>query len=351
MALYDVIPGLNALSYLFRNNKDNLNEFRADQAMKNPAPASTANAVAGAAEAADQPAYPTAFRSGYDAGVASLPKASQSMGPPRPTLADLPGSVANRAPNADVPYPDFTAQAPASQVMARAPQITFNAAPAPTPRAGLFAPGLLAGLQSMQERGHELLASGGLVDNWRGRQLLRAHARYAGSIAELANADSNARNAGVHEQNADTAAFRASNEVPLELMKDYTARRGQDLQFESADRRDRTTRYVSDAQTATSRYATDANTAIHAPAAQRQDAANRLFLTGRKEEADALAGLGTRHPVPHEPKITDVPAAGAVLVGDTPMSYADIKLQSAQRAAQRKREIEDYLSDKPKMGR
>jgi hypothetical protein len=325
-------------------------------------PPSTQLAVAGAAAAAgDQPSYPTEFARGYGQAQSSsspvspdaLPKADQVMGPPKPTSNEIAGPVSARSPDRDVPYPNFDAM-DRSVFMANVPSMgqgsrvpdfpTRESVVGQAQGRGLFAPSVLAGLQAMQDKGHELMSSGGLVDNWRGRQLLRAHARYASSIAELSNADSTARNAGSNEMNAGTNAFRAANEVPLAIMKDNTDQRGQTLQFISSDMRDRTTRYGYDTQAASMKYNTDAHTALGAPGAQRQDAATRLFLEGRTEQADALAGLGQRQPVPRNPTVVDSPQAQGVFINGEFQPYTKFKADAAKSQAKRKTEIEKELA-------
>lgn len=77
-------------------------------------------------------------------------------------------------------------------------------------------------IESLRSEAAPLLRSGGLVSNWRGRMLQKQSNRLA--VEDIANANASANMLG-----AGAMALRASNELPIARMHDYSTQRGQDL--------------------------------------------------------------------------------------------------------------------------
>jgi hypothetical protein len=212
-------------------------------------PARTQNAVAGAEaaqsggkQATTTPATP------------ALPDASRVAVPS--------GPVSGRAPNANVPYPDFTRAAPRASsspvnIEDRMPDLKFAQAPQFQSSRDVFDPNLFTQLQELDFKIGELSNSKGLADSWRRSQLRKARTRLVGDSAMIAKARTAARDLDIAQFGAQVNAMRAANEIPLAQLSDFTQRRGQTLTAQVANMRDATERYGIDTRDATERYGVD----------------------------------------------------------------------------------------------
>lgn len=308
-------------------------------------PSATQNAVTGAAAAQGTelsvPAYPTDYRRGYDSATAALPLA------PHPTVLTS-GPVSGMSPDAGQPYPDNTPFA--NKVPTSAARASFldgtpdmpggmRGVPSNLPAessggAGLFAPGFSSQVSDLQSRGAKLLDSSSIVDNWRGRQLLKASARLTGSATSIAGAVTGARNADAGAVGAQASllgarasAMRASNEVPLAQLADTTQRRGQNIQFDTAAAHDAAVRYGTDTDAASRKYATDAGLAAHLPTIQREQAVNDAISSGNLEGAEEVARIGRYAPLPRQPSFhPDVSGEGGLMISaDGTQKYISFK--------------------------
>ena len=309
-------------------------------------PATTTNAVENVG--VDQPAYPTQFRAGFEAGSAKPPAApsSSSAGPAKrdesqPYPLDLTNAVGPGVRAATMQYPTFNAP----------PQAVRQGAAAVGGGAGLISPNVQYELDDMLSEGKKFLGSRGIVDRLRGRTLLKQRARLLEGATDIArtrvagiSAETGIQNANANTLQAQTGAYRATNEVPLALLDSSTRRYGVDsvAASRSADRE--TERYGIDTRSADARDATRAGLAPHLPMMQRQDAINRLFADpSTREDAADLATIGTRERPDQRPTMTPSPDGTTVMVmrpGATKpeaFSIADLT-RAAAEDARKKRE-------------
>jgi hypothetical protein len=185
----------------------------------------------------------------------------------------------------------------------------FGAGASNAPTAGLPTPTnpMQGRLDSILNRSQSLLSSNSLVDNWRGRQLAKMYDRLlAGQVAQQ-NANTNTGQLGIAQGQLGVAQGHLANELPIHMLQNSTAQRGQDYQL-----------------------------AVHLPTIERTNMENRLLGQGRSDEAATMARIG-QHPyfAPAQAAIHGDQLTGVTKVdrdgGLTFYSPAEIKAQQDQR--------------------
>lgn len=245
MAWYDVLPPFNALTFAGRKLMETTPMYGGQRRQPDNDPAATQNAVDGARAATTKTSAPA---------TQAAPAASR--------VAIPSGSVANRAPNADVPYPGGMAL-PSLATPQRvdttdaAPNLRFAQAPQAEASRDPFDPAMYNQLQELDYRIGELSNAKGLADTWRRGQLRKARSRLVGDATRLAGARSESRAVDTAQFRTQIDAMRAANEVPLAQLSDFTQRRGQTLAAQTANMRDMTERYGIDTRDATERLGID----------------------------------------------------------------------------------------------
>lgn len=280
----------------------------------------------------DSPAYPTQYRAGYDAAQAA-PVAPPAV-PSAPSAAPAANGDGLQSKPVPSPYPLLIPQqGPGYRAaMPEYPRIQFNAAPPAVANAANANPyagaGSLSGetmgqLDDLYREARPLLSSRGIVDRFRGRQLLGARSRLLEGATRIAgtrvagiNAESSAASSAIGANasmlSAQTGAFRASNEVPLGMLQAYSHRYAADVgaqtQLGVAGMHSDTSRYVSDQANESHRYGIDADVAKSLPTIQRNAQVNSMYNDGNTEGAHELAGIGLRDTRPVLPKLDFNPA-------------------------------------------
>lgn len=229
----------------------------------------TDNAVntAAATEEQSRPAYPTAYRTGYESRGADE---TRSVPVPVRAQAQQPAGYS---------FPSITFNQPPSAVAAGAAGIGSSGL-------GMISPAMEAQLSSLESEARPLLSSAGIVDRLRGRQLLRARDRLLSGAAGLAsvrtqgvNAETGRIGAEASMLGAQTGAFRASNEVPLALLNSATQR------------------YGTDVNAAERRYATDMGFLPNMPEVVRGELMYGAARRGDTAEVERAALLGRYPPL------------------------------------------------------
>lgn len=268
-------------------------------------PASTVNAVNAsmkAREEADVPAYPTAFRSGYEQGVAGRPAARTP--------------VRDTSPYPGAPVRDVT---PASDPYAL-PRFHSLSNDLGAGESGLFLPGFQAKLAEYQSEADQRFKSGGLVDNWLGRQALKQRSRLVADAERIAGVKLQGRDLQTRRLGANVAALRAQNEVPLAQLSDITQRRGQDFNMTLGRMKDDTDRYGVDTQARTSEENSERALRPHlADVVYGQQMTNAL-AAGDLDAAEELSiAFGRRNPrVPPDSKFEYSPDGKYITVAGRP---------------------------------
>lgn len=172
---------------------------------------------------------------------------------------------------------------------------------APDPLAGLFS----------QAQG--LLESSNLIDNWRGRMLMRAYERGSAARAQQQQADAASGAAGAQ-------VLRAANEMPIAQLGAATQRRGQDL------------------TAATMARGQDFTVAPHLPTMQITSDMVRAARAGDQETAQAISRLlhPPTIPAPHNPTVVFSPLGGMAIAGPGGVEYQTAE-EMAAAAEKRKR--------------
>lgn len=313
------------------------------------APATTLNAVEGVktAQGSDQPAYPTQYRSGFDAGRAATPTVNAyPVGPVNRDITPYPGAVDMT--NARMTAPGFNLP-------------RFNAAPpavaagaAGIGGVGLLPPEFHSQINGLLDEARPLLSSGGIVDRLRGRQLMRARARLIEGATSIAgqrtagiNAETGQVNAGANVLASQTGAFRATNEVPLALLSAATHKYGYDVGARTAEMQDVTHRYTNDQNTSALRYGVDSRLLEALPKMQRDQLTNEAITGGDFDTAHRIESLGRQDLRPQPDSVTDVAGAGGVMIrspggASSFKTYAELQAEATKAtAAATKKRLED----------